>query len=331
MSSFVEKVKCILPNKKKIKLRNELDCYGISNIISDSLHLPFTPIGYANWIHGWIHADLEFIEQFGEVSNAKYLVLNNEQKVFFEENEMDAIAVGAPYIYAEDYDGKDIYREPNSLLVMPPHGLDFSNESWDEKTYAKEINSLKGDFSQIVVCVHSSCLDKDNWTEAFEKYEIPWLVGAAMDDKHALVRMNRIFKSFEYMTTNCIGSHVAYAAYSGCKVSIFGQYANWKKEYVEDDPLYRIYPHVMTHNLSNSSEKFISRKYPFLFVHPKKASINAEWASYELGSVYKKTYFEIAVILGWLPHQQLYILSLRIYYKIKKELRICFSESSNSK
>lgn len=324
MSLVSEKIKDSLPKIEKIKLRNEVDCYGISKLISSSLNLPFTPKSYANWTHGWIYHDLKYIEQFGEISDLKYLVLNNNQKLFFEKNGKNAISVGAPFIYAEDIDCADIQRVPNSLLVMPPHGLDFTNEIWDESSYVELINNLKDDFDCIVVCLNESCVNKNNWTEQFDKHSIPWIVGAAMDDKNALVRMSRIFKSFEYMTTNAIGSHVAYAAYSGCKVSIYGPLAEWKKEYVENDELYRMYPRVMNHNLSNSTEDFISKKFPFLFIHPKKAVMNDDWANFELGREHKKSYFELSVILGWLPHQQLYFLIIRIYMKIKKELKALF-------
>ena len=320
MSDFIFKLQEILPTKQYIKLRNEVDFYGISHMISTSLNLPFTPRGFSDWHHGWFHEDLKYIEQFELSSKFKHLVLTDEQQRFLEENGRCAVAVGAPYIYAEEFDQADVYREPNSLLVMPPHGLWFTNETWDEEAYVKQICSLKSDFDQIVACLHSSCLDKNKWSEKFEENNIPWIVGADMRDKYALVRMHRIFSSFEYMTTNAIGSHIAYAAYSGCKVSIFGHYAEWKQEYVKDDPTYLKYPNVMHNYLEGSSRETVAKNFPFLFVHPKKASKHIEWAKEELGSKNKKSYFELAKLIGWLPHQQVYFWSLKILSKLKKEI-----------
>lgn len=320
LNDFVTTLKRSLPPIEFIKLRTEADCYGMSWMISSALRVPFTPRSIPNWLHGWCFANLKYIEQFGVINNLTYLVATKDQELFFEQNGKSALAVGAPFTYAAQFDDYDVLREPNSLLVMPPHGLPFSNESWPEESYVQKINGLKSDFGKIVVCLHPSCVDKNKWLEEFDKYNIPWIVGADMHDKNALVRMHRIFTSFDYMTTNCIGSHVAYAAYSGCKVSIFGDYIEWTEIDVKDDELYVKYPHVMHHNLSQSSKDKVSNTLPFLFVHPTKASKNVQWASEELGGKNKKSYVRLAVLLGWLPHQQLYFWSIKLLLKIKMRI-----------
>ncbi len=331
MSSFLKTLLNSLPVVEHKKLRNELDCYGISRMISQKLYLPFTPVSFANWLHGWLYVDLKYIEQFGLISNYKYLVATKEQEDFFKAQGRDAVAVGAPYIYAEDFEKVEIERQLNSLLVMPPHGMSYTEEEWDEETYVKQIHCLRDDFDIIVACVHSSCADKNKWVVFFEKYGIPWITGADMHDKNALIRMQRIFKSFEYMTTNCIGSHVAYAAYSGCKVSIYGDYMEFSKEDVKEDVLYMNFPHVMEHNLHGASKEVVSKKFPFLFVHPKIACDWQNWAADQLGANNKKTYFQLANHIGWLPLQQVFFWSFKIYFKMKKEFLIRLkNESINS-
>jgi len=322
MNDFLKGLRGSLPAVQNIKLRNELDCYGISKMISRKLYLPLTPMGFANWLHGWLYVELKYMEQFGLMSNYKYLVATQEQEAFFKAQGKDAVAVGVPYIYAEDFEKIKIERKFNSLLVMPPHGLPCTAEEWDEETYVKQIHKLKDDFEIIVACVHSSCVEKNKWIVLFDEYDIPWIAGADMRDKNALIRMHRIFKHFEYMTSNCIGSHVAYAAYSGCKVSIYGKYAEFSKNDVKEDVLYITYPHVMEHNLFGSSKESISKKFPFLFVHPKEACIWIDWAVEQLGANNKKTYYQLANYIGWLPLQQIYFWGLKIYFKLKKECLI---------
>lgn len=325
MNQFIKALENSLPPVEYSKLRTEADCYGISRLISQQFHAPFTPLSFSSWLHGWMYVDLKYIEQFGLISNDKYLLATKEQEYFFKERGKNAKAVGAPYIYAELFDKGEIKRQSNSLIVMPPHGLPYTTEQWDEEVYVKQIADLKNDFDSIVACVHPSCAEKNNWIVHFERYDIPWITGADMRDKNALIRMHRIFQSFDYMTTNCIGSHVAYAAYSGCKVSIYGNFAEFSKEDVKDDVLYVNYPHVMDHNLQCSTKQAIYNKFPFLFVHPKMASQHKEWAFEQLGAINKVSNFELAWQLGWLPPQQLYYWAAKIYKKLKKEFLRMFS------
>lgn len=316
---FVVTLKNSLPPVELSDLRTEADCYGISRQISKQLQIPFTPLSFSNWQHGWIYADLKYLEQFGIISNYKYLLATTAEEALFKEHGKNAKAVGAPYIYAEAFDAPEITRQPNSLLVMPPHGLPYTTESWNEEDYVKQVADLRNDFDSIVACIHSSCVEKKKWVAHFEKNNIPWIVGADMRDKNALIRMNRIFRSFEYMTTNCIGSHIAYAAYSGCRVSIYGNYAEFSEEDVKNDDLYINYPHIMKHNLFCSTKNAISNKFPFLFVHPKLASPQRDWAFEQLGATNKVRMVELAWHLRWFPHHQFYFWTSRILRKLKKE------------
>jgi hypothetical protein len=326
MKDFIKVLNESLPDVHYVKLHTEPDCYGISRMISEKLHLPFTPRSFSNWLHGWLSTDLKYIEQFGLVNNFKYLVTTKEQECFFNKNGKNAKAVGAPYIYAKVLDRLEIKRQKNSLLVMPPHGLPYTNEKWNEEAYAKQIYSLKNEFDFIVACIHPSCAEKKSWIRQFENHEIPWVTGAEMHDKNALIRMHRMFQNFEYMTTNSKGSHIAYAAYSGCKVSIYGNYAEFTKEDVKEDVLYIEHPHIMEYNLRGATREAMAKRFPFLFVHPKKACEKIDWAAEQLGKDNQKSVYQLAYLLGWLPHQQIYFWAMKIYFKLIKETLLFFKK-----
>jgi len=155
--------------------------------------------------------------------------------------------------------------------------------------------------------------------EAFEKYNIPWIIGANVFDKNALIRMSRIFKSFEFMTTNTIGSHVLYAAYSGCKVSIYGKFAEYSEEDFLNDPYYSVNPLILKENLLGSTEKKIREKYNCFFVHPKKAVQKLIWAKEQIGEKNKKTIDDLADLLGWNTKGQIF---LYCYFFFSKLIRI---------
>jgi len=59
--------------------------------------------------------------------------------------------------------------------------------------------------------------------------------------------MQRIIRSFEFATTNIIGSHVAYAAYCGCRVAFYGENQELKIDDVLSHPYYRANPKLGEH------------------------------------------------------------------------------------
>ena len=134
--------------------------------------------------------------------------------------------------------------------------------------------------------------------------------------------MYRLFKSFEFMTTNAIGSHVVYAAYCGCKVSIFGDYAEYSSEDYKDDPFYNRFPFLLEHNLKYSSKKSIENLFPYLFSHPKEARIRIKWAEEELGKANKVSFEELGKLLGWNWQGQIAFFTRRIYLKVMNLLGI---------
>lgn len=308
----------ILPPVELIKIHGEADFYGISSLLAEKIGLPFVPFHIASWKHGWLYADLKYVEQIigNRRSENNVFVPLKQHQDFLKPRGITATAVGLPFLYVEDFDNLSVVRQKNSLLVMPPHSIPTSSHTWNEEKYAQEINALKSDFDIIVVCLYQSCIEKGLWIKAFEQYDIPWIIGARSDDKNSLIRMNRIFRSFEYMTTNSIGSHIVYASYCGCKVSIYGSYAEYSKDDYKEDALYKKYPFLLQHNLSYASEKTVRSRYPFLFMEPKNAGIMIKWAEKELGKDNKVTPYKLAILLGWLPHTQFFIIGKKICMRI---------------
>jgi hypothetical protein len=325
MNEFFKTIKKSLPEYKKIKLRSEPDCYGLSSIISDQLRLPFIPHSYVNWYHGWLSWDPKYVETFGLKSPHEFLVHTKAHENFLRSRGIKAKAIGAPFIYASCFSSSDIIRKSNSLLVMPPHSMVTSRESWDEESYIKTISKLKYDFDEIIACVSPSCFKKNLWIKTFKKYNIPVLEGADMHDKNALIRMANIFKHFEYVTTNRIGGHVVYAAYSGCKVSIYGDYVDLTEGEFDGDELYLNHPHLIEDVMKALSFKSVKQKFTFLVCDPKRATLNKKWAYDQLGHSNKISYLKLSVYLRWWPNQQFYNLALRVYLRVKR----AFSSEEN--
>jgi hypothetical protein len=319
MGSNLETILSILPKIEKVVVRGEADYYGLSHLIAKKNKQPFIPRSLSGWKHGWLSSNLKYTEQFTSGAlYSKFLVSLVEHEVFLNEKGIKAKAVGMPFIYIEDVETQKITRQENTLLVMPPHSLPYTNHSWDEESYAKKINDLKNKFDLIVVCLHQSCVESGLWMNAFKKYNISWIIGADAQDKNSLIRMYRIFNSFEFMTTNAIGSHVVYAAYCGCKVSIYGEYVEFSKENYTSTPIYKKFPFLLEYNLKHSSYQYINKVFPFLFASPEKAELRVEWAEEQLGKSNKVTFKELSKLLGWNLHDQTIFIIEKVYSKIKK-------------
>jgi len=303
-ADVVDHVRTVLPEFEFFPRRSEPDSYGASYLIAQALGKDRVPRSFASWKHGWPHANIVHpvqLAQHGGRRRTRLVPRPEHVDLLSDFGYTDVHAVGLPFVYAEP---RPVKRIPDSLLVMPPHTLPYLDESWDEEEYADAIAELKSSFSTVVACVHRANVEKGQWTKTFRQRCIDWVPGTRVRDKHGLVRMHTLFSMFEYMTTNTIGSHVPYAAYCGCKVSMYGPFSAPRKEDYRNDPTWSKHPDVLEVQMKSSSEASVRRKYPFLFVDPDRAEIHRDWAAHELGADYRRPPCDLADLLGWAPADQ---------------------------
>ena len=293
-----------LPPVEAFKLRGEPDFYGASCLVAAALGRREPPRSYAYWTHGWASQPIVHPRQLarGDPRDRHLVGAEKHARLLHGFGFKRAEAVGLPFAYVED---GDVPRRSGSLLVMPAHSLPYTEHEWDEREYVDRIAPLRKQFACVIACVSKSCVEKGMWPAEFERRGIPWVMGADIEDRNALVRMSRIFRSFEYMTTNFIGSQVAYAAYSGCKVSVYGPYATYRPEDFRDDPWYSRYPDLLKLNMQALGEKSAKERFPELFCGPADAVERTEWGREMVGARYRRTPREIARLLGWSPMRQL--------------------------
>lgn len=297
--SFIQQLKQALPPIIPIKPRNEADYYGVSHIIAHDLGLRKAPRSFAYWTHGWVYVEpidsSKEINCWAKPSDVVLVATQKEVEILKLESYRKAHAVGMPFLYTKDIEVK---RHPRSLLVMPAHSGSQSGIEADEESYISKLLVLKPFFSEIVACIHSSCVVNKYWIPSLEKAGIPWILGASVFDRNALQKMRNIFKHFEYMTTNTIGSHIPYSAYCGCKVSIY-DYNRFKLETHEKDPWYQKNPDLLWKQYEMCHENVLSRRFPTFFTHPTEAILHQDWASQVLGKSHHQPPEMIAHLLGW--------------------------------
>ncbi|MCF8482133.1 MAG: hypothetical protein K9H25_17045 [Rhodospirillum sp.] len=191
-------------------------------------------------------------------------------------------AIGLPAAYLPKV---SLPRDPGSLLVMPPHSLpDTEDTRRLRRAYRDYVESLRPAFSRVVAMVAAYDYHRGFWRSEFEAIGVSVLRGAGPADKDSLERLKRILCSFEFMTTNGNGSHIAYGAAFGAKVSIAGPF-HALDDYMLDLPLpVKMYPAIRGQLAELLSEGFLRREYPFLFVDPERASSHVAWGQFEIGA-----------------------------------------------
>lgn len=263
------------------------------------------PDPFATWSHG-PQDDLIRLHQIRHLAkpwHVKHLVATQRQADYLLSNGIKgAKAVGMPIIYAGNV-GVD--RIANSLLVMPAHVTRNTIHSWDERKYVAEIIKLKDQFSVIVVCISDNCVRAGKWTNAFAEYGIPWITGAAVDDGNSLNRLAILLKSFEFVTTNTMGSCLAYAAYFGCKLSIYGPYAERPVNEYKSEPFYVQFPELLPIRAKMIQEQTIRAQHSEFFVSPEVSKQHLQWGRDSVGIDFRQPPSQIAKLLGWTPLRQI--------------------------
>ena len=317
-----EHVLATLPEFERFPRRCEPDAYGASYLIARKLGLSEVPESTSTWTHGWTHAPIAYPEQVAQQSDATEtnLVPTKEiaQKLRRSFSYQNVYPVGCPFVYAEPLDVDPIQ---NSLLVMPPHTLPYLEDDWDEETYVSAIERVADSFDHVVACIHRHDIKKGNWVEAFSEAGIPHVPGTRVRDKYGLIRMQTLFHMFEAVTVNTIGSHIAYAAYCGCRVSIHGPYAHRSLSDYRDDPVWSGEREpILRHNLKHTREDAVRNRYPFLFSHPSESDTHVEWAESELGEDCRREPTELAELLGWGMKDQLLLRMKNLKDKARHKL-----------
>ena len=236
------------------------------------------------WQHGWhppehnVHPELVVgntgLSRFNKLKLRYWVARKDQADYLLSCGYKNVEAIGLPIIYLPEL---EIERQKNSLLVMPVHSLSSTTHNWDFEQYAGEIYSIKDRFTRVIACIHPECIQKKYWVESFMKRGIPVISGAEIRDKNSLLRMAYLFKSFDFLTTNGFGSHLAYGSFFGAKVSIFGSLARYSHDDFKDDFIYKNCPELLPIVLNFMTDSNLKKLYSLFFVNPWEANCYIEW------------------------------------------------------
>ncbi len=244
------------------------------------------------WQHGWIPPERNIHPEWviGSTGESRlhrrkrtYFVARQDQVDFLKRcGYTNVEAIGHPLIYLK---ASDTTRVANSLLVMPSHSTREGSAGLDEGLfqYLDYIEKIQHQFKYVKACVYQS--DFDFYASHFRCKGIDVIEGALEDDQNSYERMAFLGQTFEYMTTNSFGSHVAYLSYYGARVSVAGPRVKVNQSELHKLTFYKNCPACIGH--AARLHDVLSSKYPFLVSEPWLAQPQVAWAKDQLGESYK--------------------------------------------
>lgn len=309
---YPERLYNITPNYQE-------DSYGDAYVAAKYCGFTSIPARYkGEWQHGWIGEERNIHPEWVIGSDGLSTLRKNRDTFFVaRQDQVDYLcsqgyknveAIGMPILYVEP---PKLDRLKGSLLVMPTHSLPEFQGKFDEDLYINYIKSISHHFSHICLCVHKSCERSGHWLKTFQEQGIQVVVGADPADSNSLLRMAYLFSQFDYVTTNNMGSQIAYASYFGCKVSIAGPEYLYEASMLEEVPFYKNAPEVLQIGLKFLDEGRYRQLYPQFYREPWLAIENKKWAAYQLGEIHKKTPKELKILFGWTLMNRLYVRAKR--------------------
>jgi hypothetical protein len=295
--------------KKRLTRSNERrnsisEAYSANYIVASYMGRK-EPVGIPGyWMHGWIpafharhpgivamhkaltgkespEARLERIDREKQ-SHAQFLARRDQADFLRSQGYRHTHAIGLPFAYLPEV---HVPRKAGSLLIVPPHGRGCHGLGDPlAEAYATYIAERASRFSSVTLVVTAGDQALGQWVTPFKERGIAIEVGASANEQDTLFRLKTLLSSVEYVTTNGFGSHIAYAAACGAKVSVAGPYAEWPEGGLRRAFEVRTYPELLEVQTWLASERAMRDELPFLFTEPELAEDRTAWGKHEIGA-----------------------------------------------
>lgn len=204
--------------------------------------------------------------------------------------------VGMPFAYIVSTGAQ---RLPKSLLILPAHSTAHSAAGEDEMNYLRSIRPLLESFDLVVFCIHQACVARGVWTRSLDLLGLPWVEGAGIDDAATMVRLRTLFDTFECVSANSLVSGLAYAAASGCRISLHEPFSGPRRESLVNEPFYVANPDLLEPAVVNGSFEAVRARLEWMPVLPSDSVKAQAWGEEMIGSAWRKSPAEMRRILGW--------------------------------
>jgi hypothetical protein len=284
-----------------VKLTNEADLYGFSRWLAVKLGYEFVPPSLRGFQHGWIWWDVSLcppVRALGLDPNINEFWGELVQDLRVERNLLNrkifAKAAGLPFsTFLAHEQTPEIFPEriANSVLFVPRHSNPWENH----------ISQIVGTIKRLSKETLSSVLlsvDDYKFVSEIKPYVDRVELGAGALQSQSFYRLAKIFRTYDYMITSHMGSHVRYAAECGMKIGLLSE--PFQQECDHDLRLYSEGSFNLKSLVSYDAYKSITdvanlaKWYPKLLINSVSECQHIQVPTFELLPLSK-----IADLLGW--------------------------------
>lgn len=290
-----------------IHLRNSMDRYGFSYLLANQLGMNSPRKGLCDWVHGWVWWE-DIMGPKDILSNyivpkdvAIVVATENQKQVILNHGYKNSLFVGGlPYAYCPDL---DVPKCQNVLLAILPHSGASQYYDVFDKHYLDYLCAIKDDWESIFVSIYY--LDEnERLINEIERRGLKVVIGANPNDRYSMLRTQLMFTLADAVNSNTMGSHIAYALASNCKVSLVDDLYTF-----DESVSLKGNPHLTKEDVDkwtfvNSSE-YLKDQFKYLFVDPALGERNKQLGQEYIGweNMLENTILKHAI--GWNFKQQL--------------------------
>ncbi|HEX7887942.1 MAG TPA: hypothetical protein VF522_01175 [Ramlibacter sp.] len=322
----------VLGSEEIIEPVTNLDRYGFSHVLAAYAGLKQPRRPFCSWIHGWIWWD-ELVKPedlLGPRNMPRDLsiVVGSSQQVDMMRaaGYTNVLAGGVPLIYVP---AQHVRRRPDTLLAFLAHSAEAERFDVLHGDYLDHLASIRHHFERVYVSVFA--LDRNDKLNAeITRRGLFVLDGANPADRNSMRRTRRCLEYFGHVSTNTMGSHVAYALAAGCRTSIWS-------------PIFRYDYDVLAksaHGLSRDyvdrmslvhDEPYLRNRFPGLFdTPPLSGYLDPALGSELLGARHLLTPDEVMQAAGWTMGVQLSGYLAGAVRRSHRQLRSLFAPGAPS-
>lgn len=313
-------------NFENIELQNSLYRYGFAHLLADILKLKRPRRSFCNWIHGWIWWDdiMKSVDIIGPallpVDIPVIVGSNYEKKIIVNEGIKNKVCVGGlPYAYCPNF---EIEKNRDTLVAVIAHSAEAERHQVLDQNYLDYLHSIKKDWDSVFVLIYYLDLN-DMLISEIKKRGLKYIVGANPYDRFSLIRMKLIFTMADAVNSNVMGSHIAYALASNCKVSLVDDLYSY-------DPVITIKANqgFLMDEVERcryaASRDYLLKKYSYLFTDPSNGVRDVQLGNKYIGREHLLSNTKLKSIIGWTLNGQIKGYSKGFLRKGKKWFENCF-------
>jgi hypothetical protein len=276
------------------------------------------PFRFLAWQHGWFYnpsrSGLSITGTFTPKARNLHLVARDEEATFLRGEGFLAKPVGLPFAYTRE---PQETREQGTVLFFPDHSTGL-----DQVVYGQSQSAFKNYIEDVIretgwsgsISLHADDFQDTAKRAFWEAVGLSVILGAAPLENNTLQNQRTRLTKFDYVVTQGYTSAIAYASFSGAKVSVWPETvpSTWDVQ----EPR-----HIDNPSLIIEEVEELKAREPWLFCWAPDALQSAHWGAEQIGYHYKASPSDMRKILGWDFYGEFRGRALTAYVEGKKVVR----------